>query len=362
MPLTDLIQWIGTSFKTGRLELVRGKLRKQIFFEKGSIVLTGTNNPKEYFGTYLTERRLLTEKQLEEAVKKQGKDETLAYQLVSNGLIVMEMAVKYLEDKIAEDVFEVFLWTDGKFSFSLEPFPAKKSISVSISSLGLVMEGVRRLDEWNRIKPAFPNDKVILRITDDNDVFEKVDLDIEMGTLIPLIDGEKTIEEIVREHAGTRFEVTSKLFKLYRLGILEISEVGVEETEEEKIKDFISEIRKLRFEKKFLDALNVADDALKKFDDNIEILAEHKTTTNDFKKFIFDNYFTLEDTPFLWTFRDRINELGLGENELFLVNKIAQGNLRVGELIEVSPINDIESLRILRRLSETKIIGFKTLF
>ncbi len=362
MPLTDLIQWIGTSFKTGKLELSHRKLKKRIFFEKGAVVLTGTNNPKEYFGTYLTERRLLSEKELAHAVKKQKNDETLAYHLVAQKVITKEKALKYLEDKIAEDVFDVFLWSGGSFEFSADPLPPKKSISLAINSLGLVMEGVRRLDEWNRIKPAFPNDKVILKITENSEIFKKVELDIEMGTLLPLIDGKKTIEKLVKEHAGTRFEVISKLFELYRLGIAEISEVGKDEPEEERVHDFIAEIRKKRKEKKFIDALNLADDALKRFDNNFEIKTEHKSAINNFKKYIFDNYFTLKDTPFLWVPSERIKNLELEENETFLINKIARGNRTVKNILELSPLNEVETLRILKRLSETKIIGFKILY
>src|SRR6185503_16025204 len=64
MHVSDLFQFMATGRKTGMLKFDRGKIVKQIYFDKGQIIGAHTNDPKEFLGQLLIHYGKLDESQL----------------------------------------------------------------------------------------------------------------------------------------------------------------------------------------------------------------------------------------------------------------------------------------------------------
>jgi hypothetical protein len=50
MSLPDLLQFVSAGRKSGTLKFDRGKITKQVYFKKGAIVGSKSNDPREYLG------------------------------------------------------------------------------------------------------------------------------------------------------------------------------------------------------------------------------------------------------------------------------------------------------------------------
>ena len=48
MELSELLQWLSQSRKTGTLVIDNGKVEKRIFFEDGKVISAAASDPKEY--------------------------------------------------------------------------------------------------------------------------------------------------------------------------------------------------------------------------------------------------------------------------------------------------------------------------
>src|SRR6185436_9211565 len=71
MHVSDLFQFMATGRKTGMLKFDRGKIVKQIYFDKGQIIGAHTNDPKEFLGQLLIHYGKLDESQLRTALQVQ---------------------------------------------------------------------------------------------------------------------------------------------------------------------------------------------------------------------------------------------------------------------------------------------------
>ncbi|HEX8898458.1 MAG TPA: DUF4388 domain-containing protein, partial [Chthoniobacterales bacterium] len=68
MSVSDLLQFLAAGRKTGTLKIARTGIVKQIFLEKGAIVGSASNDPKEFIGQVLLHYGKITEEQLREAM------------------------------------------------------------------------------------------------------------------------------------------------------------------------------------------------------------------------------------------------------------------------------------------------------
>lgn len=71
MSVSDLLQFLAVGRKTGMLRFDRGKLVKQIYFDKGIIIGSNSNDPKEYLGQLLIHYGKLDESQLKAGLEIQ---------------------------------------------------------------------------------------------------------------------------------------------------------------------------------------------------------------------------------------------------------------------------------------------------
>ncbi len=355
MPLADLIQWIGNGRKTGRLSLKSEKDKKDLFFQSGNLIFSRSSIEKEHFGTYLVDHTDVTSEQVDEALKVQSESrEMIGYIVVQKGWLTKDEVVELLEKKTSEDIYEVFLWEKGTFKFTRESPPQRNFITVDLDSMNLVMEGVRRMDEWKRIKAAFPSLDVILDRTDVSltgltEIQEKI---------YETIDAETTIRDIIDRIPGTKFETMSNLFEMYKQGGVDILKTA-KEAEKQEITKLLSRLYTLQEQNRYVEALNFAREGLEQYSDDESIREIHEEISAKFRNYLDREYFSTGQTPVLDIDMKDLERLESNQNEAFILSRIAGADMEVNSLLDISPMDEIETLRILKRLTDSNIITFR---
>ena len=59
--------------------------------------------------------------------------------------------------KAEETIYDLFLWPEGQFEFKDGELPATTSSTIDLDVTAVILEGVRRVDEWKRIRKVFPS-------------------------------------------------------------------------------------------------------------------------------------------------------------------------------------------------------------
>ena len=218
--LADLFSLLNLSKKTGALRCTRGAETRTVLWEQGEIVFARSNSVRDSLGYFLLRRGLITEEQNAESARRITPDTRHGKVLVRLGYITTEQLWWAVKNQVLEIVYGLFQWTSGFFEFLEGKVESREKITLAISTTKVVMEGIRRLDEWN---------KFTTRITDSSIVLETVpgkipgaarenDPTPDERKALSLVNGLRTVEEIARLSGQGEFEAYAVLYEAIRLG------------------------------------------------------------------------------------------------------------------------------------------------
>lgn len=216
MALADILQWVSSGRKTGTLHVTRGAVEKRVSFQRGAIHSSWSNDPRESLGQYLVRERLITEEQLFRSLLQQENDgKLLGALLVEQVGLKHEDLLRMLILKAEETVYDLFHWPEGHFEFKDGELPTDIPFAVSLEVTAVVMEGVRRIDEWARIREVIPSTESTLKVTGQ----PETPLDHDM--LLQCSEG-KTVNEIAFALRRNVFDTTVTLYDMVQRGLLEV--------------------------------------------------------------------------------------------------------------------------------------------
>ena len=83
--------------------------------------------------------------------------------LVTGGYLTGEELTKVSSFLIEEMIHDLFKWQAGSYSFDASQKAPSSPANVSLKTEGLLMEGMRRIDEWPAIEQRLPSPKIIIK-------------------------------------------------------------------------------------------------------------------------------------------------------------------------------------------------------
>lgn len=195
MALAELLQWLASGQKTGTLVIDNDEIEKKIFFEDGFIIGSASTDPKEYLGHFLAGYGYITKEQADEAVRRQQEENKLIGQiLVEMGVMQEEDLQQMLQLKAEESIYDLFTWEAGDFEFFDSDLPGNLRIRMRLDVQWIVLEGSRRLDEWQKVKHYVPSLKAVpVTVVDITTI---PGLEEFEERLLSWIDDDRTVEEI----------------------------------------------------------------------------------------------------------------------------------------------------------------------
>jgi hypothetical protein len=220
MPFPDLLQWVSQSRKTGTLMVDGPSFKKKLYFREGKVVASASNNPKEFLGYYLVGWNFVAEDELQELLDMQDRHGALLGELlVIVGRLSREELAGVLRVKTEESIFDMFLWMEADFRFLEAILPAKKFDPLNIDVDHLILEGVRRLDEWERSRKVISSDDCIPSVVGPLDVNS---LSPEERGVLCEINGINSIEDIGLARRMGPFPVRQFVLQGLKVGVFKL--------------------------------------------------------------------------------------------------------------------------------------------
>jgi hypothetical protein len=200
--------------KTGRLFLRDNAEQVSIYFLDGRIA--GARGPglaaNDPLMRFLRRVRWLSEEQLrgiESLNAESGRD---LLDLLLNGRYLDADELNQLTERMVLDLlFRMLRWETGEYSFSAV-VPPESALRISLSTDSLLMEAARRVDEYKRHLAQLPDGRLILGLRELPDPDDP--LSDEEKELFGLVDGKRTLGEIVQEAPLTDYEAIEGLAHL----------------------------------------------------------------------------------------------------------------------------------------------------
>jgi hypothetical protein len=211
MQLSELLQWLSLGQKTGTLLIEGHGVEKRIYFQTGRINSSSSSDQREYLGHFLVSHGYITEEELKMAMEVQEESNILLGKiLVMINAISETDLLRLMRKKAEESIYDVFLWTEGNFEFVDGELPELKMVPLSLDVTGIIMEGLRRYDEWKRIRVQIPDNQIVPRIVKPLNLDNLTE---QEKLIVPYIDGQRTIEEIALQTHNAEFNVSRLVFE-----------------------------------------------------------------------------------------------------------------------------------------------------
>jgi len=217
--LGEILQVLHFQRQTGELRITSGDREVVVYLREGLVDLVQGKgmNEKLRLGRYLVEEGVVTREELEALLRDRPKNKLLGEMLVELGVIGEEELKQALARQSSELIYELLRWSSGRFAFSHRVFPHEaRTARLSLSVASVVMEGFRRIDEWQLIEENLDFDEVLFC---DDGTLETMDwskLSHRERLILKAIDGRSSAREIVDKLEVSPFDAYKTLYELLR--------------------------------------------------------------------------------------------------------------------------------------------------
>ena len=222
VPFSDILQLIATSRKTGMLKVVRQAQEKMINFVDGDIIYATSEDAEELLGKSFLKKGIISKPNLDDinCVQKNEK-KSISKTIMDLGISSQKELSEHLRSQIEEMVYNIFSWDEGEFEFLDGRLPPKEEVTTLLPTMNMIMEGARRIDEWSRIQKVLPPDDAILNLNISPQIKGgKIDLTSDEYKTLLLVDGEKTLYEILEISPLGEFVTSKALSRFIEDGLL----------------------------------------------------------------------------------------------------------------------------------------------
>jgi hypothetical protein len=220
--VADVLTFLSMSRKTGTLTLTTDDRVSRAVFTNGALVYAEADQDKLRLGSILLRKKRISREQLDRIDQQMRREGTRFGEIaIEQGLLTTDEIRDFLKVQVSEVIYDSFVWTDGTFSFDERPQLPEYAVTITIDLSNLIMEGARRIEEWAQCIELLPDSSVIFRVV-SAPTGDKVTLTAEEWKLLFLINGERSIDELVEALDEPPLNVYRTLYGLYANKLLEI--------------------------------------------------------------------------------------------------------------------------------------------
>jgi hypothetical protein len=362
MELSELLQWLNQGKKSGTLIVDDGRVNKKIYFEKGNIVSSASNRPSEYLGHFLVSHGFITEAELAKAVEIQETTPMLLGKiLVTIGGISEEDLRRLLMLKTEESVYDMFSWEEAEFRFVDDERIDRGMIPISLDVTGIILHGMNRLDEWNRIRKYIPSSGCIPVAVG---FLDEPDAEPGERQILRLVDDDRTVQEICLESHSSEFFVCQTLFQQIEKGRLKIvrprdaqAPVGASPTPNSHSTDMpvlnaevlLQAAERHLEEKTYERALRHLRAARSLEPDNDAVMTQVKAGEERIRSSLREDGIDVSRIPRLSRSVDELTGLRLSPEEGFVLSRI-DGNYDIQSILKISPMDQLDAQLVFHKL------------
>ena len=194
-----------------RCRVAQGPCSIDLFYEGGEITFARHAGLPDGFllGQLLIFAGAVREPQVLSALNTQRDGTRLGQRLVERGDISEQTLSSALRTQTEELVYEMVRWSSGRFAIftHFAPPPEARTARQSLAVPHLLLEGMRRFDEWRRIQPQIGDFDALLDRIEYPSKSKLSSLNAEDREVLHHVDGRRTVAELIRSVARPTFHV-----------------------------------------------------------------------------------------------------------------------------------------------------------
>ena len=223
--LPDIFSLLSMTKKTGGLHLRHDGAHGVVWFTTGAITGGAADVSTQSLARRLIGAGLVSDDALVAAVEHASTDSVgvgraLQVQAVVDDGVMHDVSAEHIVDI----VFDLLRWPDGDFAFVIDEHNPD-DVGASRQVEDVVTEARRRLDVWSAVSTTVPSPQTVLSQAPNPP--DELHLSRDDWMLLALVDGRRTVTDIVRLLGRGEYAVVSCLADLMTRGLLVVADVDV---------------------------------------------------------------------------------------------------------------------------------------
>ncbi len=223
--ITQLLNLINVAQKTGTL-VVEGPSEKVfVSFREGKLAYAQVGQEDNSLVTILHRVNKLSVAQHRIIKERAGNmsDKELGLLLINASYITQQDILTSIQTHFTNIVNRLFTWVEGLFHFENDLLPPDDKITVRINLENIIIEGSRRLREWEQLQDEIPSLDMALKFADRPGTnLRNVNLSVEEWRVVSYINPKNTIRQIALATKKNDLEIRRIVYGLLQAGLVEI--------------------------------------------------------------------------------------------------------------------------------------------
>jgi hypothetical protein len=194
--LPDVLTFLASARKSGTLTLTSGGNEATVFFDKGSVVYAGSNQEALRLGAVLLRKKKISAEQraaIDTLMHAEGG--RFGQIAVQQGLLTDDQLRDFLKVQVSEIIYDSFVWPGGTFAFIDDTTLPPYAVTIAIDLSNLIMEGARRIEEWEECERLLPDSSVVFKVVSNPDA-EKITLSLDEWKILFLVNCRRKLGEL----------------------------------------------------------------------------------------------------------------------------------------------------------------------
>ena len=222
----QLLNLINLARKTGTLTIEHGN-KAQMSFREGKLIHASMGEKNGTLAHVLQRSGKLSIDQATIIQKKAGglSDKQLGHLLIQAGFVTQSDIIQSVRQYVLDIVYKLFAWAEGLFRFEANQLPSVNRITIPIDLESVIMEGSRRMKEWEVLKEEIPSLDATLRFADrPNARLRNINLTVEEWRVVSFVNPRNSIRQIARANNLSDFEIRRIVYGMLQAGLVEFTE------------------------------------------------------------------------------------------------------------------------------------------
>jgi ketosteroid isomerase-like protein len=226
MPFAEVLGWIGTTNRVGVLTIRGVGSETMLSVRDGRILECAAVDPPVLLRQFLLFHGVIDEEVLDRAIRAHTADgRRLGDVLLEMGAVTSENMDELLAAKAEETVLSSFDHPTGWFTFEPDATTLPAPLTVDMSIKDAIDRGDKRVKSAAVAAAVLRRSGCVLRKT-AKPPSAKLSSVWSLRNAYALVDGERSIDEIVLHMHGTEFYVVQRLHQLFLERFIEVVELG----------------------------------------------------------------------------------------------------------------------------------------
>ena len=219
--LPDIFQLLSFTKKTGGLHLAHDGSDGVVFFAGGQVTGASADSSRQPLARRLVGSGTVEDDALVAAVEaaSAGEGTGVVRALLDQGAVDAELLRRAATDQSVDAVFDLLRWRNGDFAFVVEE-TNPDDVGVTLAVESILADAEARRASWETVSQVVPSPRAVLAMP----VVLPVDPQVsrEEWSLLALVDGRRTVTDLVDLTGSGQYAVVSTLAALVQRGLLEV--------------------------------------------------------------------------------------------------------------------------------------------